>query len=82
MPEVNVAAGERPEKRVPMTRLRASIAKRLVNAQQTAAMLTTFNEVDMGPIMELRKQYQESFVKRHDIKLGFMSFFAKAATKH
>lgn len=81
MPEVNVAAGERPEKRVPMTRLRASIAKRLVNAQQTAAMLTTFNEVDMGPIMELRKQYQESFVKRHDIKLGFMSFFAKAATE-
>lgn len=81
MPEVNAAAGERPEKRVPMTRLRASIAKRLVNAQQTAAMLTTFNEVDMGPIMALRKQYQESFVKRHDIKLGFMSFFAKAATE-
>ncbi|MGO1692663.1 MAG: 2-oxoglutarate dehydrogenase complex dihydrolipoyllysine-residue succinyltransferase [Marinobacter sp.] len=81
MPEVNVAAGERPEKRVPMTRLRASIAKRLVNAQQTAAMLTTFNEVDMGPIMDLRKQYQDSFVKRHDIKLGFMSFFAKAATE-
>src|SRR5690554_87435 len=80
-PEVNVAAGERPEKRVPMTRLRASIAKRLVNAQQTAAMLTTFNEVDMGPIMELRKAYQDSFVKRHDIKLGFMSFFAKAATE-
>lgn len=81
MPEVNVSAGERAEKRVPMTRLRASIAKRLVNAQQTAAMLTTFNEVDMGPIMELRKQYQDSFVKRHDIKLGFMSFFAKAATE-
>ncbi|MBK1851716.1 2-oxoglutarate dehydrogenase complex dihydrolipoyllysine-residue succinyltransferase [Marinobacter sp. 1-4A] len=81
MPEVNVSAGERPEKRVPMTRLRASIAKRLVNAQQTAAMLTTFNEVDMGPIMEMRKQYQDSFVKRHDIKLGFMSFFAKAATE-
>tara|TARA_R110002167_G_scaffold147262_2_gene339340 strand:+ start:199 stop:1449 length:1251 start_codon:yes stop_codon:yes gene_type:complete len=80
-PEANIAAGERMEKRVPMTRLRASIAKRLVNAQQTAAMLTTFNEVDMGPIMELRKQYQESFVKRHDIKLGFMSFFAKAATE-
>ncbi|WP_417519666.1 2-oxoglutarate dehydrogenase complex dihydrolipoyllysine-residue succinyltransferase [Marinobacter sp.] len=80
-PEVNVSAGERLEKRVPMTRLRASIAKRLVNAQQTAAMLTTFNEVDMGPIMELRKQYQDSFVKRHDIKLGFMSFFAKAATE-
>lgn len=81
MPEVNVATGERIEKRVPMTRLRSSIAKRLVNAQQTAAMLTTFNEVDMGPIMELRKQYQESFVKRHEIKLGFMSFFAKASTE-
>lgn len=80
-PEANVAPGERPEKRVPMTRLRASIAKRLVEAQQTAAMLTTFNEVNMAPIMELRKQYQESFVKRHDIKLGFMSFFAKAATE-
>ncbi|MDP4548947.1 2-oxoglutarate dehydrogenase complex dihydrolipoyllysine-residue succinyltransferase [Marinobacter sp. MDS2] len=80
-PEVNVAPGERPEKRVPMTRLRASIAKRLVEAQQTAAMLTTFNEVNMAPIMELRKQYQDSFVKRHDIKLGFMSFFAKAATE-
>ncbi|MBR9869566.1 MAG: 2-oxoglutarate dehydrogenase complex dihydrolipoyllysine-residue succinyltransferase [Gammaproteobacteria bacterium] len=80
-PEVNVAPGERPQKRVPMTRLRASIAKRLVEAQQTAAMLTTFNEVNMAPIMELRKQYQESFVKRHDIKLGFMSFFAKAATE-
>lgn len=81
MPEVNVPAGERPEKRVPMTRLRASIAKRLVNAQQSAAMLTTFNEVNMAPIMELRKQYQESFVKRHGIKLGFMSFFTKAATE-
>ncbi len=81
MPEVNVGVGERPEKRVPMTRLRASIAKRLVNAQQTAAMLTTFNEVNMGPVMELRKQYKESFEKRHGIKLGFMSFFAKAATE-
>ena len=81
MPEVNVQHGERPEKRVPMTRLRASIAKRLVNAQQTAAMLTTFNEVNMGPVMELRKQYKESFEKRHGIKLGFMSFFAKAATE-
>ncbi len=81
MPEVNVTSGERPEKRVPMTRLRASIAKRLVNAQQSAAMLTTFNEVNMGPIMEMRKQYQDSFVKRHGIKLGFMSFFTKAATE-
>ena len=81
MPQVDVGAGERPEKRVPMTRLRASIAKRLVNAQQTAAMLTTFNEVNMGPVMELRKQYKESFEKRHGVKLGFMSFFTKAATE-
>jgi 2-oxoglutarate dehydrogenase E2 component (dihydrolipoamide succinyltransferase) len=81
MPDVNVSPGERPEKRVPMTRLRASIAKRLVNAQQSAAMLTTFNEVNMAPIMELRKQYQDSFIKRHGIKLGFMSFFTKAATE-
>lgn len=81
LPKVDVNAGERAEKRVPMTRLRASIAKRLVNAQQTAAMLTTFNEVNMAPIMELRKQYQDSFVKRHGIKLGFMSFFTKAATE-
>src|SRR5690554_190868 len=80
-PEMNLAPGERLEKRVPMTRLRASIAKRLVNAQQTAAMLTTFNEVNMGPIMAMRKEYQESFTKRHDIKLGFMSFFTKAATE-
>lgn len=80
-PSVELAQGERPEKRVPMTRLRASIAKRLVDAQQTAAMLTTFNEVNMAPIMELRKQYQDSFVKRHGIKLGFMSFFTKAATE-
>lgn len=81
MPQVDVSSGERPEKRVPMTRLRASIAKRLVNAQQTAAMLTTFNEVNMGPVMELRKQYKESFEKRHGVKLGFMSFFTKAATE-
>lgn len=81
MPQVDIGSGERPEKRVPMTRLRASIAKRLVNAQQTAAMLTTFNEVNMGPVMELRKQYKESFEKRHGVKLGFMSFFTKAATE-
>ena len=81
MPHVDLASGERPEKRVPMTRLRSSIAKRLVSAQQNAAMLTTFNEVNMAPIMELRKQYQDSFVKRHGIKLGFMSFFTKAATE-
>jgi 2-oxoglutarate dehydrogenase E2 component (dihydrolipoamide succinyltransferase) len=80
-PNVTLNPGERLEKRVPMTRLRASIAKRLVNAQQSAAMLTTFNEVNMGPIMALRKEYQESFIKRHGIKLGFMSFFARAATE-
>lgn len=81
MPKVDVAQGERPEKRVPMTRLRASIAKRLVQAQTDAAMLTTFNEVNMKPVMELRKQYKEGFEKRHGVKLGFMSFFAKAATE-
>lgn len=80
-PEVALSAGERPEKRVPMTRLRASIAKRLVSAQQNAAMLTTFNEVNMKPLMDLRKQYKDSFEKRHGIKLGFMSLFVKAATE-
>ncbi|MCK7543171.1 2-oxoglutarate dehydrogenase complex dihydrolipoyllysine-residue succinyltransferase [Marinobacter bryozoorum] len=80
-PAADLPAGERPEKRVPMTRLRASIAKRLVQAQTDAAMLTTFNEVNMKPVMELRKQYKESFEKRHGVKLGFMSFFAKAATE-
>ena len=80
-PAADLPAGERPEKRVPMTRLRASIAKRLVQAQTDAAMLTTFNEVNMKPVMELRKEYKEAFEKRHGIKLGFMSFFAKAATE-
>ncbi|OEY67400.1 2-oxoglutarate dehydrogenase complex dihydrolipoyllysine-residue succinyltransferase [Marinobacter sp. X15-166B] len=80
-PEVSVAAGERVEKRVPMTRLRASIAKRLVSAQQNAAMLTTFNEVNMKPLMDLRKQYKDAFEKRHGVKLGFMSLFVKAATE-
>ncbi|QLE97497.1 2-oxoglutarate dehydrogenase complex dihydrolipoyllysine-residue succinyltransferase [Neptunomonas phycophila] len=79
---VNVAAGERVEKRVPMTRLRATIAKRLVDAQQNAAMLTTYNEVNMKPIMELRKQYKDLFEKTHNgTRLGFMSFFVKAATE-
>ena len=76
-----LAVGERVEKRVPMTRLRATIAKRLVEAQQTAAMLTTYNEVNMGPIMELRKKYKDLFEKTHDTRLGFMSFFVKAATE-
>ncbi|WP_299231043.1 2-oxoglutarate dehydrogenase complex dihydrolipoyllysine-residue succinyltransferase [uncultured Halomonas sp.] len=73
--------GERPEKRVPMSRLRQTIAKRLVQAQQTAAMLTTYNEVDMGAVMELRAQYKDTFVKTHDVKLGFMGFFVKAASE-
>ncbi|MCB5162176.1 2-oxoglutarate dehydrogenase complex dihydrolipoyllysine-residue succinyltransferase [Marinomonas algarum] len=72
----------RIEKRVPMTRLRATIAKRLVDAQQTAALLTTYNEVNMGPVMELRKKYKDEFMKVHNgTKLGFMSFFVKAATE-
>ena len=79
---LNVPAGERVEKRVPMTRLRATIAKRLVDAQQNAAMLTTFNEVNMKPVMELRKQYKDLFEKTHGgTRLGFMSFFVKAATE-
>ena len=74
-------AGEREEKRVPMTRLRQTIAKRLVQAQQTAAMLTTYNEVDMTEIMALRAQYKDTFQKTHDVKLGFMGFFVKAASE-
>jgi len=71
----------REERRVPMTRLRAKIAERLLSAQQTAAILTTFNEVDLTEVMRLRKKYQDRFTKVHDIKLGFMSFFIKAATE-
>jgi 2-oxoglutarate dehydrogenase E2 component (dihydrolipoamide succinyltransferase) len=71
----------RGEQRVPMTRLRARIAERLVQAQQNAAMLTTFNEVDMSAVVALRKRYQEQFQKRYDIKLGFMSFFIRAAVE-
>ncbi|MBS3786034.1 MAG: dihydrolipoyllysine-residue succinyltransferase, partial [Gammaproteobacteria bacterium] len=65
----------------PMTRLRQRIAERLVEAQQTAAMLTTFNEVNMQPVMELRARYKDQFLKSHDTKLGFMSFFVKAAVE-
>jgi 2-oxoglutarate dehydrogenase E2 component (dihydrolipoamide succinyltransferase) len=72
------AADEREERRVPMSPIRRTIARRLVEAQQTAALLTTFNEADMSAIMRLRSQYQDTFVKRYDIKLGFMSFFVKA----
>ena len=71
----------RPERRVPMTRLRARIAERLLEAQQTAAILTTFNEVDLSEVSRLRRKYQERFQKSHGIKLGFMSFFVKAATE-
>jgi len=69
----------RPEQRVPMSRLRQRVAERLVQSQATAAILTTFNEVNMQPVMELRKKYQERFEKEHGVKLGFMSFFVKAA---
>lgn len=69
----------RPEQRVPMTRLRAKVAERLLQAQQNAAMLTTFNEVNMQSVIELRNQYKERFEKKHDVKLGFMSFFIKAS---
>ncbi len=71
--------GDRPEQRVPMSRLRARVAERLLQSQSTNAILTTFNEVNMAPVMELRKKFQDSFTKEHGTKLGFMSFFVKAA---
>ena len=71
----------RPERRVPMTRLRARIAERLVEVQRNAAILTTFNDVNMQPVMELRSRYRDSFEQRHGVRLGFMSFFVKAATE-
>ena len=71
--------GERPEERVPMSRLRARIAERLVQSQSTNAILTTFNEVNMAPVMDLRNKYKDKFEKEHGVKLGFMSFFVKAA---
>ncbi|MCK9605007.1 MAG: 2-oxoglutarate dehydrogenase complex dihydrolipoyllysine-residue succinyltransferase [Methylomonas sp.] len=74
-----VVASLRPEQRVPMTRLRAKIAERLLQAQQNAAMLTTFNEVDLSAVIELRNQYKERFETKHNVKLGFMSFFVKAS---
>jgi len=70
---------DRPEQRVPMSRLRARVAERLLQSQATNAILTTFNEVNMAPVMEMRKKYQEKFEKEHGVKLGFMSFFVKAA---
>ena len=74
-----VSLGERPEQRVPMSRLRARVAERLLQSQSTNAILTTFNEINMAPVMEMRKKFQEKFEKEHGIKLGFMSFFVKAA---
>jgi len=74
-----VPAGVRPEQRVPMSRLRARVAERLLASQQENAILTTFNEVNMKPIMDLRAKYKEKFEKEHGVKLGFMSFFVKAA---
>jgi 2-oxoglutarate dehydrogenase E2 component (dihydrolipoamide succinyltransferase) len=76
---VSMNLGERPEQRVPMSRLRARVAERLLQSQATNAILTTFNEVNMAPLMEMRKRFQDKFEKEHGVKLGFMSFFVKAA---
>lgn len=78
---LSMAVGERIEKRVPMTRLRKRVAERLLSATQETAMLTTFNEVNMKPIMDMRQQYKDLFEKRHGARLGFMSFFVKAVTE-
>ena len=78
-PTVVIPMGDRSEQRVPMSRLRARIAERLLQSQATAAILTTFNEVNMGPVMALRNTYKDKFEKEHGVKLGFMSFFVKAA---
>jgi 2-oxoglutarate dehydrogenase E2 component (dihydrolipoamide succinyltransferase) len=78
-PIATAQLGDRPEQRVPMTRLRARVAERLLQSQATNAILTTFNEVNMAPVMDMRKRFQERFEKEHGVKLGFMSFFVKAA---
>jgi 2-oxoglutarate dehydrogenase E2 component (dihydrolipoamide succinyltransferase) len=84
LPQVSALAaapdlGDRPEQRVPMSRLRARVAERLLQSQSSNAILTTFNEVNMAPVMEMRKRFQERFEKEHGVKIGFMSFFVKAA---
>ena len=82
LPQVAVPAAasvDRPEQRVPMSRLRARVAERLLQSQSTNAILTTFNEVNMAPVMEMRKRFQDKFEKEHGVKIGFMSFFVKAA---
>jgi 2-oxoglutarate dehydrogenase E2 component (dihydrolipoamide succinyltransferase) len=76
---ISMNLGERPEQRVPMSRLRARVAERLLQSQATNAILTTFNEVNMQPVMDMRKRFQEKFEKEHGVKIGFMSFFVKAA---
>lgn len=78
---VSAPTGSRPQERVPMSRLRAKIAERMVQAQSQAAMLTTFNEVDLSQVIALRKQYKDQFIATHDVKLGFMSFFVKACAE-
>jgi 2-oxoglutarate dehydrogenase E2 component (dihydrolipoamide succinyltransferase) len=78
--DAGMTPGDRAEQRVPMTRLRARVAERLIQAQQATAMLTTFNEVDLGKTIDLRNRHKEKFLKKHGVKLGFMSFFVKAAT--
>ena len=80
IPTVSMPMGERPEERVPMSRLRARIAERLLESQANNAILTTFNEVNMAPVIALRNKYKDQFEKVHGVKLGFMSFFVKAAT--
>jgi 2-oxoglutarate dehydrogenase E2 component (dihydrolipoamide succinyltransferase) len=77
--DVGALLGDRPEQRVPMSRLRQRVAERLVHSQSTAAILTTFNEVNMQPVIDLRKKYAERFEKEHGVRLGFMSFFVKAS---
>jgi len=80
LPQVSVptvSLGERPEQRVPMSRLRARVAERLLQSQSSNAILTTFNEINMAPVMEMRKKFQDKFEKEHGIKLGFMSFFCQ-----
>ena len=78
-PSSGPSLGERPEQRVPMSRLRARVAERLLQSQSTNAILTTFNEVNMAPVMDMRKKFQDAFTKEHGVKIGFMSFFVKAA---
>ena len=80
LPSAPIPMGDRPEERVPMSRLRARIAERLLESQANNAILTTFNEVNMGPVIALRNKYKDQFEKTHGVKLGFMSFFVKAAT--